>query len=256
MPSTVSRNPEDNLGKRKRQLERSAPALFDPAVIQDVHGPDALKQQGDTYIFENKTFINGMLILKLQSLHTLEPIPFPSLKEVTPFVDAGFVDHNTALVMTQHEELPRLRPGNSVVILDGEQAGCKALVVSIEDYIACLDIDPLYVTFPKPSHLVDVPIYHMQRILHIGDYVHVREDAENLAGWSGSIVAISEDGNGGLYTPPRILVDYMDCPRTVHGLHQDNQDSPSIIVFTYITIQSPGTRTISGICPDSTQSPA
>jgi hypothetical protein len=195
MPFTVSRNPEDNLRKRKRQLERLAPVPFDPATIQDVHGPDALKQQGNTYIFENKTFLNGMLILNLQSLHTLNPVPFPSLKEVMPFVNAGIIRHDTALAMTQHEELPIIRPGDSVLILDGEQAGCKALVVTIENYIACLDIDPAYVTFPQPSHIVDVPIYHMQRILRIGDHVRVREDAENLAGWSGSVIAISEDMN-------------------------------------------------------------
>jgi transcription elongation factor len=189
MPFNVSRNPR----KRKRQPERLAPVLFDPVIIKDVHGPGALKQQGNTYIFDNKTFLNGMLILNLQSLHTLDPIPFPSLKEVMPFVDAGFISHDTALEMTKHEELPRLRPGDSVVILHGKQAGLQALVVTIEDYLACLDIDPVYINPGETSRFVDVPVYVLRRILRIGDYVRVREDSLTLAGRSGDIVAISPD---------------------------------------------------------------
>jgi hypothetical protein len=60
---------------------------------------------------------------------------------------------------------------------------------------------------------------------------------------------------GGLYTAPRILADSMDCPRTEHGLHQDNQDNPSTIFVTHIINPSPGTRTISGLYPDFTRSP-
>jgi transcription elongation factor len=162
-------------------------------VIKDVHGPDALKQRGDSYIFDNKTFRNGMLILKVQALHILVPIPFPSLREIMPFVNAGFIAYETALDVTLHEELARIRPGDHVRLIAGEQAGCRAMVITIEDYIACVDILPVDMDPDQPSHLVNVPIYSMQRILRIGDNVRVRDDAEELAGSSGFIVAISED---------------------------------------------------------------
>jgi hypothetical protein len=190
MAFTVQRSPEDNLCK----LERLPAIPFDPTIIEDVHGPDALKQRGDSCIFDNKTFRNGMLILNVQALHTLVPIPFPSLREVMPFVDAGFIAYEAALDVTAHEELARIRPGDYVHLIAGQRAGCMAMVVTIEDYIACVDIHPVDMDPDQPSNLVDVPIYSMQRILHVGDYVRVRDDAAELAGSAGIIAAVSEDG--------------------------------------------------------------
>jgi hypothetical protein len=193
MPFTVPRNPNDNLRKRKRYLERLPALLFDPTEIERVHGPDALKKRGDSYLFENKTFRNGMLILNVQSLHTLDPLPFPSLREIQPFVEAGFLTHDAALYMTSHEELARIRPGDHVELIAGKQQGYMGMVVAIEDYLAYVDINPLYVEPDGPTHLMDVPIHHMQRILHIGAHVRIRDDAEELAGSSGHVVAVTEN---------------------------------------------------------------
>jgi transcription elongation factor len=193
MPFTVPRNPNENLRKRKRHVERLAALPFDPTVIEHVHGPDALEQRGDSYLFENKTFRNGMLILNVQSLHTLNSIPFPSLREIQPFVEAGFLTHEVALHMTLHEELARIRPGDRVRLIAGERTGSMAMVLAIEDYIAYVDINPFDMEPDGPSHLMNVPIYHMQRYLHLGAHVRVRDDAEERAGSSGHVVAISED---------------------------------------------------------------
>jgi transcription elongation factor len=193
MPFTVPRNLNDNLRKRKRHLEQLAALPFNPTVIQSVHGPDALKQRGNSYIFENKTFRNSMLILNVQSLHTLDPIPFPSLREIQPFLEAGFLTHEAALHMTLHEELARIQPGDRVVLIAGEKEGFMAMVIAVEDYMACVDIIPIDEESDGPSHLTNVPIHHMQRILHIGTHVCVRNDAEELTGSSGHIVALSED---------------------------------------------------------------
>jgi ribosomal protein L24 len=134
-----------------------------------------------------------MLILNVQSLHTLDPVPFPSLREIRPFVEAGFITHKAALDMTSHEELARLRPGDGVQLIAGEQAGNMAMVVAFEDYVAYVVIDSVDMDPNGLSDVMNVPIHHMQHILHIGDNVRVREDAEELAGSSGRVVAVSED---------------------------------------------------------------
>jgi transcription elongation factor len=193
MAFTVPRNPNDNLRKRKRQLQRPDAIPFDPSVIEHVHGPDALTRQGDSYIFENKTFFHGMLILDLQSLHTLYPIPFPSLLEIKPFIEAGFVTEEAALNMTKHEELARILPGDYVRLIEGPQKNCRAMVVTMEDYFACVDIEPYDWEPDTLDRLIHVPIYDMQRILRIGDTVRVREDAVDRAGLSGTVVHISDD---------------------------------------------------------------
>jgi hypothetical protein len=193
MAFTVPPNPNDNLRKRKRRLQRPDAIPFDPSVIEHVHGPDALKRQGDAYIFENKIFLDGMLILDLLSLHTLYPIPFPSLLEIKPFVETGFVTEEAALIMTKHEELARILPGDYVWLIEGEQKNCRAMVVTMEDYFACVDIEPYDLEPDAPDRLMNVPIYHMQRILRTGDTVRVRDDAVERAGLSGTIVYISDD---------------------------------------------------------------
>jgi hypothetical protein len=181
------------LRKRKRQLQRPYAIPFDPSVIEHVHGPDALTRRGDSYIFENKTFFHGMLILDLQSLHTLYPIPFPSLLEIKPFIEAGFVTEEAALVMTKHEELARILPGDHVWLRRGEKKYCRAMVVTMEDYFACVDIEPCDVEPDTLDRLMNVPIYHMQRMLQAGDTVRVRDDDVDCAGLSGTIVHVSDN---------------------------------------------------------------
>ena len=195
MPFTV---PQRKTSKTRKHKLQHLPALpFDPSVIIRVHGPDALKQRGDSYIYQNKVFRKGMLILDMQSTHAVRPIPLPSLNDIKPFIDAGFVDATTALSMTSHEVLSSIRPGDYIQLIAGEQAGCRAMVVTCDDDIASVDIEPFDSDLNPvytPSFPVDVPLHYMQRIIRVGDNVRVKENAGDHAGSSGCVVAVLDGG--------------------------------------------------------------
>jgi transcription elongation factor len=187
MAFAVPRNPNR---KRNRRSQRLDACLFDPALIEKVHGSDALERRDDLYIFENNTFRHGMLILNLQSSHTLDPVPFPSKAEIEPFVKANLLTREDALSMTSHEELAILRPDDHVVLTAGEKEGRTGFVIAYEDYIAYIRLEPDHT---DPTVFAYASIHDIKRILYIENTIQVRQDAGELAGTIGRITWISDD---------------------------------------------------------------
>jgi transcription elongation factor len=187
------------MGKRKRKHtpQRLAPLPFDPVKIKHIHGSDALKQKGNDYYFQKKTFHNGMLIQTVHSIHTLDRVLNPPFHEIKPFISAGFVTPAAALAMTYGQVVASIRPGDNVDVIAGEQAGYKAMVVSCNEDVAVVDLqssEPKQVAVDQSPFLLTVPLRHIRRRLQIGDNVCVREDAGENAGSSGCVVAVSDDG--------------------------------------------------------------
>ena len=182
--------------KRKRKPPRLLARPFDATEVTHVHGSNALKRRGDSYIFQNHKFRNGMLILNVQSTCTLLRVPSPPLNEIKPFVDAGFVTPAAALAMTSAQVTAAIQPGDYVELIAGEQSGCRATVVACGDDIASVEIEPFDSTLravDRPTLPIDVPLRYIRRFIRIGDNIRVREGAGEHAGRSGCVVAIFDD---------------------------------------------------------------
>jgi transcription elongation factor len=173
--------------KRKRKSQRVPARPFDPIEIKRIHGPDAIQQKGGNYyVFDKKVYRKGMLILNVQSVHTLLRVSSPPLAEIKPFIDAGFVTPGAALAVTSDEVGASVQPGDSVELIAGEQSGCKAMVVTCHDHVALVDVEPS--VFDQPSMFLEVPLKHIRRIFH------VREGTGEHAGSSGCVVAVLDGG--------------------------------------------------------------
>jgi transcription elongation factor len=171
--------------------------LFDPVEIKHVHGSDALKKKGDDYHFQKKLFRNGMLIQSIQSTQSLHRSLTPLLHEIQPFISAGFVTPAAALSMISGQVATCIRPGNRVDVIAGEQAGCRAMVVSSNDSVAIVDLEPFdsnQDVVDRPPFLLEMPLRYIRPRFHIGDNVRVRGDAGENTGLSGCVVAVNGDG--------------------------------------------------------------
>jgi transcription elongation factor SPT5 len=183
--------------KRKRTLQRLAPRPFDPVEIKHVHGSHALKQKGDDYYFQKKLFRKGMLIQTIQSTQSLHRVLNPTLHEIKPFISAGFVTPAAALAITSDQVSSSIRPGDHVDLIAGEQAGCRATVVSCNHHIAVVDLksfDSNQDVVDRRPFLLEVPLRYIRPRFRIGDTVRVREDAGEHAGLSGCVIVVDEDG--------------------------------------------------------------
>ena len=182
--------------KRKRKPQRLAALPFDATQVEHVHGSNALKRRGDSYIFQNNTFRKGMLILNLQSTCSLLRVPSPPFDEIKPFIDAGFITPAAALAVTSGQVMAAIRPGDYVELIAGEQSGCRARVVSCGDDTASMAIEPLDLNLhpvSPPTYPIDVPLRCLRRFFRVGDNIRVREGAGEHSGRSGCIVAVFDD---------------------------------------------------------------
>jgi transcription elongation factor SPT5 len=183
--------------RRKLNTPRPPQLSFDPKETRRIHGPGSVTQMGEYLVFQGKTFLRGMQVLKIHSTLTLLRVPSPPLDALKPFIDAGFITPPDALAATSSAIAALVRPGDSVELIAGEQRGCRAMVVTCHDDVAVVDVQPFDSNL-RPldcsPFLLTVPLKNIQRIFRVGDNVRVRTNEPEHGGSTGCVVAVLDNG--------------------------------------------------------------
>jgi transcription elongation factor len=160
-------------GKRQRPAPVGS-ALFDPKTVEMVYGQGSVTQVQDRYRFENRTYLNGLLLLDNQAVGKLNTEPHPSLDEVIPFHEAQLPAIKRHCMDTLKRESIRnvWQRGDYVQVISGELSPLQGRVESLDFEVWSAAVQGDWTGNNKLS-IQDIPLNCLERRILEGDSVLV-----------------------------------------------------------------------------------
>lgn len=181
----------ENSKKRKAADAKPRPlaALFDDALIRRYYGTQSVVSQGDSFIFEKRTYHRGLLIITVQPHVALTLESSPSTDALIPFAESCIDPRRVDLCLSRSN----WRKGD-VLILRGENFdGTKCELVSLHNDVQTATVRLIRVKGDVLGQdmLMEVSFDRLCRAYDLGDVVIVI--AGRHSGRRGMISQISDD---------------------------------------------------------------
>jgi hypothetical protein len=187
----VPRIPMGLYPTRSKQ-QNTATNLFDPGAVESVYGRGSVTKVQDRYRFQNRTYMNGLLLLNNQPVSKLIVEPHPSLDELIPFLEAQLPAIELPCLHTLKRESIRnvWQRGDRVEVVSGAFTQLWGRLESLDFELWSASVQGHWAD--NQLSVQDIPFNCLKRCILKGDNVAV------VAGRSkerNGIVISSSDGN-------------------------------------------------------------
>jgi transcription elongation factor len=130
---------------KRRKTAANPQMLFDPESVEAAFGKGSVISAGGKFVFQNRTYICGLLLRKVAATHGLVEAPRPSLDELLLFRQSGWKEIASLVEDAVHRESIRntWQAGDQVDITGGELRGLSGELkaISLDQWSA--EITPL-----------------------------------------------------------------------------------------------------------------
>lgn len=162
--------------------ERPEKAFFNAPAVRACFGQDTVGKRNDVFLFENETYIHGLLQSDTNKFVCQDAEPTD--EELYWFYQCPMVPQRWMYATFDRLRKNELEHGNKVKIITGDRTGSMAVILEIED-------DAANVILSKTHEKLTLDIAQIRKYVSIGDKVKVT--AGPHAQFTGWVVAIANN---------------------------------------------------------------
>jgi transcription elongation factor SPT5 len=161
---------------KKRKSGKAIPALFNPTVVEAVHGEGKVTRSGDKCVFRGQNYRCGFWICTVFSLHSLAEESCPSFDELLFFRSAGLDDIQDDIDKAISSECIKnvWQLGDRLEITGGSFRGMSGQLkaMSAESWTAMVNLDPISTSgIVREFDECEVSLDDLKRYFRVGDNV-------------------------------------------------------------------------------------